>query len=232
MFKAPVSFILVGPSMCGKTTFIKNLIEQRDHLINDKIEKVYYCCPNQNFAPKEITSIKNVQTIAGLPDTNDIENESLLILDDFLLHLDKKIAEIFTVSCHHKKISVVLAVQNLYHRSCPWLRDISLNTQQIVLFRTLRDIQQIEIFFRQICPQNYKNLVTLYKEATTHPYSYLVFDFSQKCNDLHRIRSNIFNNGQFFECYATEKEIKNQTQREENSTDSEEQLLSCSTVKG
>lgn len=226
MFKAPTSIILVGPSMCGKTTFIKNFIEQREFIIDGNINKIYYCCPNQNYAPDEITSIKDVEIIQGLPDVQDIEKDSLLILDDFLLHLDKRVAEIFTVSCHHKNISVVLAVQNLYHRSCPWLRDISLNTQQIVLFRTLRDIQQIEVFFRQICPQNYKNLVTLYKEATLQPYSYLVFDFGQKCNNLLRIRTNIFNYGQLFECFATDTQIEQETQKE-NSSDSEEQLLSC-----
>lgn len=225
MFKSPVSFILVGPSMCGKTTFIKNLIKQRESIINSKIEKIYYCCPNKNYAPYEITSIENVELIQGLPEIEDIEQSSLLILDDFLLHLDKKIAEIFTVSCHHKNISVVLAVQNLYHRSCPWLRDISLNTQQIVLFRTLRDLQQIEIFCRQICPNNYKNLLTLYKETTALPYSYLIFDFGQKCSNLLRIRTNIFNNGNIFECFSTDTHIEKETNKE-NSPDPEEQLLS------
>lgn len=226
MFKAPVSFILVGPSMCGKTTFIKNLIEQRNSIIDGNINRIYYCCPNKNYAPSEITSLKEVEIVQGLPIVDDIESESLLILDDFLLHLNKKIAEIFTVSCHHKNISVILAVQNLYHRSCPWLRDISLNTQQIVLFRSLRDIQQIQMFCRQISPLNYKNMVTLYKEVTSSPYSYLIFDFGQKCNNLLRIRTNIFNNGHFFECFSTDTQIDTETNKE-NLSDTEEQLLSC-----
>lgn len=230
MFQAPTSMILVGPSMCGKTTFIKNLINQRSFMINGEISKIYYCCPNLSYAPDEIISTKDVEPVQGLPDVSDLNNNSLLILDDFLLHLDKRIAEIFTVSCHHKNISVVLAIQNLYHRSCPWLRDISLNTQQIVLFRTLRDIQQIEVFFRQICPQNNKNLIKLYKEVTAQPYSYLVFDFSQKCNNLLRISTNIFNYGNFFECFGTDQQI-NQETKEEGSPDSTEQLLSCSVAE-
>lgn len=227
MFKAPVSMILVGPSMCGKSSFILNFIQQRQYLVDGNIEKIYYCCPNQNFASKEISSLKDVQVNQGLPDINDVEKNSLLILDDFLLNLDKNVAEIFTVSCHHKNISVILAIQNLYHRSCPWLRDISLNSQQIVLFRTLRDVQQLEVFFRQTCPHNYKNLLNLYKEVTAQPHTYLIFDFSQKCIDLLRVRTNIFNNGEYFECFALEKQIDKGTCKE-NSEDSEELLLSCS----
>lgn len=226
MFKAPTSMILVGPSMCGKSTFIKNLIVQRDKIIDGDIKKVYYCCPNKNYAPIEIMAMNDVEVIEGLPDVQDLSTNSLLILDDFMLHLDKRIAEIFTVSCHHKNITVVLAVQNLYNRSCPWMRDISLNTQQIVIFRTLRELAQLNIFFHQISPHNHKNLVTLYKEATLEPYTYLIFDFAQKCNNLLRIKTNIFNNGSVFECYATDSQINKETEKEYTS-DSEEQLLSC-----
>lgn len=67
-------------------------------------------------------------------------------------------AEIFTVSCHNKNLSVILVIQNLNHRSCPWLKDISLNSQQIVLFRTLRDVQQLEVFFSVVV----KTLPNLY----------------------------------------------------------------------
>ena len=230
MFKTPFSFLLVGPSMCGKTTFTKNFIDQLDHLADEKMKFIYYCCPNKNYAPKVFVENNKINVVEGLPNVSELENSSLIILDDFMLNLGKEISEIFTVSCHHKNISVILTIQNLFHRGCPWLRDISLNAQQIVLFKTLRDNQQIECFLRQVYPLDYKHLLKVYKDVTSKPYSYLIFDFGQKCNDLLRIRTNIFNNGKYFECYCTESTITQNTFKEEN-PDSEKSMLSCFTFQ-
>jgi hypothetical protein len=221
--------ILVGPSMSGKTTFTKKLLDQLSDLVEGQLNHIYYCCPNLHYAPKVFTENPKIKVIEGLPNINeDIDESSLLILDDFMLNLGKEIAEIFTVSCHHKNISVILTVQNLFHRGCPSLRDISLNAQHIVLFKTLRDIQQIACFLRQVYPHDHKNILKVYKDVTSIPYSYLLFDFSQKCNDLLRIKTNIFNNGKFFECYSTEPTIKQNSVKEETSI-SKEPLLSCIT---
>jgi len=216
--------------MSGKTTFTKNFLDQMSDLVDGEINQVYYCCPNLSYAPKAFMENSRINVIEGLPNINEnVEESSLLILDDFMLNLGKEIAEIFTVSCHHKNVSVILTVQNLFHRGCPSLRDISLNAQHIVLFKTLRDIQQIACFLRQVYPHEHKNILKVYKEVTSTPYSYLLFDFSQQCNDLIRIKSNIFNNGKYFECFTTESIISKNTVCEKEKSDSKKSVLSCTT---
>lgn len=233
MFKTPFSMILVGPSMSGKTTFTNNLINQLPDLVDGDIKQIYYCCPNRNYAPKVLVENPNINVIEGLPNINDdIEESSLLILDDFMLNLGKEIAEIFTVSCHHKCISVILTLQNLFHRGCPSLRDISLNAQHIVLFKTMRDIQQIACFLRQVYPHEHKSLLNVYKEVTSTPYSYLMFDFSQICNDLLRIKTNIFNNGKYFECFSKDSVTKQNSFEEETSISKEPQLYCTAFTSG
>lgn len=213
MFKAPISLLSVGPSMCGKTTFITKLIKNPKNFIIGEIKKIYYCCPNLEFVPPEVEKIKNIKKIQGIPDINNIEENSLLILDDFMLKLGKEAAEIFTVSCHHKNISVVLTVQNIFHKNSPWLRDISLNAQQIIIFRSLRDLRQINYLFNQFCPDNTKNLLKLYKTATAKPYSYIIFNFSQKNGELSRITANHFNNNNVYESYVTDSVLKENTKK-------------------
>ena len=43
----------------------------------------------------------------------------------------------------HRKLHVIYVKHNLFHQS-KWSRTIDLNTTHIILFRSLRDIQQIE----------------------------------------------------------------------------------------
>ena len=55
-----------------------------------------------------------------------------------------------------------------------------------------RPLSQIECLARQINPENPKTIIEAYKDATTDPYSYLVFDFNQNTPDNLRLRSRIF----------------------------------------
>ena len=58
------------------------------------------------------------------------------------LSADKKASTLFTKDMHHKNITVIFAVQKLFKQGKS-KRDIALNCQVIVLFKSPRDVQQI-----------------------------------------------------------------------------------------
>ncbi len=105
---------------------------------------------------------------------------------------NKNVCELFTKGSHHRNISVILLIQNVYHQG-KFCRDISLNCKYLVLFKNPRDMSQIFMLGRQIFPESPKEFEKVYKEATSVPYGYLFLDLTQECNDLFRFRSDIFN---------------------------------------
>ena len=137
-----------------------------------------------------------VEIIQGLPDEKflgelDPTMHKLLVLDDQQLNAlnSSIIAEIFTKYSHHKNLSVILILQNLFHQD-KYSRDISLNTHYFILFKNPRDINQIQLLGRQLGIS--KHLVDAYTKATKNPYSYLLIDLSPHSNPEYITRSHIF----------------------------------------
>jgi hypothetical protein len=80
----------------------------------------------------------------GLPDldTFDPRDKHLIILDDLMDETDQRVASLFTKKSHHRIISVMYIVQNLFHRG-KHHRTISLNAHYMVVFKNQRDASQI-----------------------------------------------------------------------------------------
>ncbi|GFR30418.1 uncharacterized protein TNCT_620051 [Trichonephila clavata] len=105
----------------------------------------------------------------------NFENESLVIIDDWMSDLNGKIAELFTVTSHHSRISVILILQNLFPRN-KVMRDISLNAQYIILFKNNRDVGQIQCFARQLYGNKASAFMDAYKKSTQGNFNYLLVD--------------------------------------------------------
>jgi hypothetical protein len=120
----------------------------------------------------------------------------------------KEITEIFTILSHHNNISIIIVMHNLFHKN-QFTRNITLNAQYIVYFRNPRDLSSIGFLSRQLAPHNSKNLQAVFLEQTNRPYSYLIIDLCQNTPDLFKYRTNIFNEGNFFQCFATQTSIDN-----------------------
>ena len=77
---------------------------------------------------------------------------------------------------------------NLFHQS-KWSRTVDLNTTHIILFKSLRDIQQTEYLGKQLnCLQLLKDA---YKLATAEPYGHLIIDLNPKTSQGLRFASEI-----------------------------------------
>ena len=76
----------------------------------------------------------------------------------------------------------------MFHQS-KWSRTIVLNTTHIIVFKSLRDIQQIEYLGKQLnCLQLIKEA---YKLATAEPFGHLIIDLDPKTSQGLRFAPHI-----------------------------------------
>ena len=119
---------------------------------------------------------------------------NLIILDDQMSSSaaeKKQMMQIFTQGSHHRNLSIIYIVQNLFDQG-PMSRTISLNAQYIVLFKNPRDSAQINYLAKEVYPKNSKFLVDSYIDATRKPHSYILVNLTQECEDWARVSTQIF----------------------------------------
>ena len=188
-FQHPCTLLIAGPSRAGKSCFVNRLLLHRDKMFTIQFNEIVWC---YGAAVPNLT-VPNIKFHHGIPDmeTFQIQPNSLLILDDLMSETNSDVANLFTKYAHHKSLSVIFIVQNLFPKG-KHARDISLNAHYIVVLKNPRDKLQIQYLARQIMPQHSKGVVEVFEKATLKPHSYLLFDLTQQTHDALRIRTNIF----------------------------------------
>ena len=107
-----------------------------------------------------------------------------MILDDLLTDVySKQVCEQFTRSSHHRNISVILIIQNLFHKG-RFCRDISLNSHYIVALKNVRDKKQFMYLANQVYPEDSLGLYNAYLNATQEAFGYLIQDLTQSTNEV------------------------------------------------
>lgn len=200
--------MLCGPTGCGKTVFVKKFLKNLDRMCDVKVERVivYY----SEWQPEYGDFDKKVEFREGLPHSADYAGDSrpkLMVIDDLMRESSSggSIVDIFSKASHHHSLSVIFITQNVFHQG-KGQRDISLNSQYIVLFRNLRDRSQIQHLSRQVCPQDARFLQEAYWDATSKPYGYLLLDLKQDTPDNCRFRTCIFPDDELQIVYVPRRE--------------------------
>ena len=146
-----------------------------------------------------IDTIPGIEFYEGIPseidsrDFLDVNKRNLIVLDDFMTQSggDKRIANLFTKGSHHRNLSAIYIVQNIFHQETG-TRNISLNTHYNVLFKSPRDKQQILILARQINPGRVPEFTHAYEKLQVdHPHGYLMLDLKPTTHDHHRLKTNV-----------------------------------------
>lgn len=194
--KAPFTSIIAGPTSSGKSHIVFRLIKHRAEMIDCEMKEVIYCLPEkqQIETPVFIKSDQKVRFYSGIPDFSEINDGKprLVILDDLMSNVNTEVMDLFTRGSHHKNISVLFLVQNIFFGGSKLFRTISLNAHYIILTKNPRDKNQISTLAVQLNPENSAALKSAFRDATKNAYSYLLFDSSQACPDCLRFRTNIF----------------------------------------
>ena len=112
-----------------------------------------------------------------------------LVIDDSCgeLYQEKEFVNTSTVG-RHKKVQCIFMKHNLFTES-KWSRTFDLSTSLIVLSKSPRDIQQINVFRRQL--NKTKFLGNSYKKATPEPIGHLLIDFDARTSGSLRFCSNV-----------------------------------------
>ena len=103
---------------------------------------------------------------------------------------DKRIVNLFTRGSHHRNLSVIYVVQNLFHQG-KGSRSISLNSHYLVLFKNPRDKLQVLTLAKQMYPGRTEFFLRQYEEAVRRPYGYLLIDLETTTQDDCRLRTNV-----------------------------------------
>ena len=103
---------------------------------------------------------------------------------------DKRIVNLFTRRSHHRNLSVIYIVQNLFHQG-KGSRSISLNSHYLVLFKNPRDKLQVLTLAKQMYPGRTEFFLRQYEEAVRRPCGYLLIDLKTTTQDDCRLRTNV-----------------------------------------
>ena len=121
-----------------------------------------------------------------------IHKRNLMVIDDQMADAgnDKRIVNLFTRGSHHRNLSVIYIVQNLFHQG-KGSRSISLNSHYLVLFKNPHDKLQILTLAKQMYPRNTDSFINHYEEAVQRPFGYLLVDLKTTTPDNCRLRTNV-----------------------------------------
>ena len=184
---------LVGPSGSGKTVFINDMLRMKT--FQPSFDRILYFYKHfQAIYDTMIQSITDIEFIQGV-DFDLIDNlpadgtKYLLIFDDSLDILSKseKFNGIATAG-RHRNLNCVYIKHNLFHKNKTG-RDAELQTTHIVLFKSPRDVQQIDILGRQLGLGT--QLKQWYDDATQESFGHLMIDLRPSTPDLLRYCSNV-----------------------------------------
>ena len=92
-------------------------------------------------------------------DNLDVSQRNLIVLDDLMAQSakDKRIADLFTKGSHHRNLSVIYIVQDVFHQGKE-MRNIRLNVHYIVLFKSPRIDNKFLYLQDKSIPVRYRNL--------------------------------------------------------------------------
>lgn len=200
-FHGPGSICVVGATASGKTCWIYKMLQNLNGMFDGAPPpcQVLYCYGiHQKLYDDMSTTLPNFSLHEGLPTEEKLDEftdgqHKLVILDDLVQDVVKNanMERLFTQGCHHRNISVIFVMQNLFQQG-KCARTISLNVHYMVLFRNLRDALQILHLGRQLYPGKSDILLEAYRDSVKAPYGYIVIDMSPNADDKYRLRTHIF----------------------------------------
>ena len=197
--KHPFTMTIAGPTSCGKTSWIKTLLQHAEKYIEPRPNKILWFYKRwQPLYTEMQETIPYVEFIQGIPKSIhedsffDTRSPTIFIFDDLMKDTanNNDIANLWTEGSHHRNLSVVNLMQNLYEKGTS-SRTMNLNNQYMVLFKNPRDKQQISMLARQMYPRHTDYFMDRFTEATKKPYGYLFIDLKQDTDEADRLKSDV-----------------------------------------
>ena len=194
-----------GPSRCGKTFFISELLENIETFAKDPPETILYIYKIWQTKFDEMKSVVDgfiedkenvVQQIKQLA----LGQKIFLIFDDLINSKSlMDIATLFTVDGRHMNMSMAFLTQRMFVNN-EHFRQISQNCDYFCIFKNPRNSSEIRTLAQQLTPGSL-SLIEIYKEATKNPFSYLLINLTQECDPSVKYLSHVFNENHSLKVY-------------------------------
>ena len=194
-FKHPFTFIVCGMTSSGKSEFTRRLIKNWKNLfkMNSNSLRVLWCYSEaESIKPVNANNLI-VEYYKGIPNYEILESTSpnVLIIDDLMDEITLDVKKLFTKKSHHKSISVIFIVQNLFVEN-KYMRDISRNTHYFAMMKSLSNSQQMDFLARRLFGRKAQNAVIIFEHATRRNFSYLIIDSHPQSDKKYQLRTRIF----------------------------------------
>ena len=187
-FRHPFTALCVGPTMCGKTHYLAQLIKHRDAVITPNVQRVVYSYKKYQPIFDTMTGVEFVQ---GLNFELDRSTPTLLIIDDQMGDCHSKLTDLFTVGAHHDNCSIIFVSQVLFFQDKSY-RVACQNAMYLILFRTPRCKTQIGQLARQMFSgSKAQGMMTAFEDATCKPFGNLIVDCRPDTPEVLRLRANV-----------------------------------------
>ncbi|CAH3198528.1 unnamed protein product [Porites evermanni] len=157
-FEHPFTSMIAGMTGSGKTAWVRSLLQQASEPIYPPPERIVWCYSQwEPGYTQMLVAMPHIEFVKGIPTALeqdayfDVNKRNLIVFDDQEIDAskDKRIVNLFTRGSHHRNLSVIYIVQNLFHQG-KGSRSISLNSHYLVLFKNPRDKLQILTLAKQI----------------------------------------------------------------------------------
>ena len=148
--KHPFTCIVAGPTGCGKTHFVTQLT--KGSFIDPPPDRIVWCYGEWQDL---YGTLPGIDLVEGLDIHTDPNQRTVVITDDLMHVTDEHVSKLFTKGSHHRDLSVIYLVQNLFGKNKEH-RTISLNAHYMVVFKNPRDASQITQLAKQMYPSNIK----------------------------------------------------------------------------
>ena len=207
-FKENFKIFVCGPSRCGKTVFIKDLLQNIPSITKQNISKVIYVYKvwQQTFEDMKLQGLvhfflREEENIVEKIKKLSFGEYSLVIFDDLINSKNlEEISNLFVVDGRHSNYSMIFTSQRMFVNN-EYFRQISNNCDYFVVFKNPRNHSEIRTLAQQLTPLNLE-LLQIYAKATTEPYSYLFINLTQECDESIKFLSHLFDYDHYVKCYV------------------------------
>ena len=176
------------------------MLNECNFLYDQPVSKILYCYTAfQPLFERMEREIPNITFHQGLPSESVLEDlaadrlHTICILDDLQGEVvsSAKMEQLFTVHSHHKNISVIFILQNIF-ASGKHARSLALQAHHVIILKSLRDRSQLACLSRQIFGKGGVIPEAFDDVSRNNKYPYLLIDLAPHSVDKFRLRTNIF----------------------------------------
>ena len=191
LIKHPFTMMVAGSTGSGKTRLVREILSNYDKITNlNRCPRVLWCYGISQQMHREPLPNITMRYHEGFPDEGELCD--VIVIDDLqsTASKDPRLTNLFTRYSHHRNVSIIFIVQNLYLQSKE-MRTISLNCHYLVLMHSRRDRNQIARLASQLYPGETDHFMSAYKNALSGEYGYLLLDLTPTTDENFRLRTNI-----------------------------------------